>query len=739
MNALKILQKVYGYESFQGDQQAVIEEICQGNDALVLMPTGGGKSICYQIPALLRPGLGVVISPLIALMQDQVDALLQLGVRAAYLNSSLAYEEARRTIEQVREGQLDLLYVAPERLVTKDFITLLQGSPLALFAIDEAHCVSQWGHDFRPEYLQLNCLHELFPHVPRIALTATADVRTREEISAKLHLEKAKVFIGSFNRPNIHYHVEIKHHPQEQLLHFIQSQHPGEAGIVYCLSRKKVEETAVFLQSKNIAALPYHAGLSPETRSHHQKRFLREEGIVIVATIAFGMGINKPDVRFVAHIDCPKSLESYYQETGRAGRDGLPSEAWMCYSMVDIITLQRMMSTSEASAEVQRIEQQRLSSLLAYCETQLCRRKVILEYFGEPHLGHCATCDNCLTPVESWNATIPAQKVLSCVYRSGQNFGSHHITDILCGVANAKILKHHHETLSTFGIGKDLDRKVWLSVIRQLVLAEYLILDSQHGILKLGHNTKALLKGEIEIFLRKDVTSRPQRSERKNKSSSAHDLQLSSAQSLLFQALKSWRLMLSQSQNVAPYVIAADKVLHSLCLHTPQNSEELLYIQGMGKYKCAKYGEDIMAIFQQHPQAIAERLQPEPITRAHKLSASDSKKSELNDSMMESISLFLQGMDVDQISNGRGISAGSIHRHLCKGVEKGVLELKKLCCLKEEQLHEILAFMESIPAEGPFLRTVYDHFEARYSFEDLNVLKSYRQFLTETAIVDASN
>jgi ATP-dependent DNA helicase RecQ len=512
-SSLHLLRTVFGYDRFRGDQAAIIDTVCAGDDALVLMPTGGGKSLCYQIPALVRPGVGVVVSPLIALMQDQVLTLQEAGVRAAMLNSSLTAEKAAATERQLLAGELDLIYVAPERLLTGRFLDLLDrlndarngGPGIALFAIDEAHCVSQWGHDFRPEYLQLSMLHERWPQVPRIALTATADGRTQQEIIHRLGLSEARIFLSSFDRPNIRYRVIPKQSGREQLLRFLREQHKGDAGIVYCLSRNKVEETAAWLSEQDIPALPYHAGLSAQQREQNQNRFLNEDSIVMVATIAFGMGIDKPDVRFVAHLDLPKSLEAYYQETGRAGRDGLPASAWMAYGLQDAVTLRQMLSQGDASEQQKRVELAKLNAMLGYAEVTGCRRQVLLNYFGEGGHPPCGNCDNCLEPPETFDGTIVAQKALSCVFRTGQRFGVGYLVDVLLGKDDDRIQQFGHHALTVFGIGKELDDKDWKSTYRQLVAAGYLRVDhDSHGALKLTEESRPLLKGEIKIQLRKE-------------------------------------------------------------------------------------------------------------------------------------------------------------------------------------------------------------------------------------------
>ncbi|MGA7801435.1 MAG: DNA helicase RecQ, partial [Gammaproteobacteria bacterium] len=505
--ARAILASVFGYPQFRPHQGEIVEHLIGGGDALVLMPTGGGKSLCYQIPALVRPGAGIVVSPLIALMQDQVDALRQNGVRAAYLNSSLTAGQARDVEAALLDGGLDLLYVAPERLMTDRTLELLAQAPLALFAIDEAHCVSQWGHDFRPEYIQLSVLHERFPEVPRVALTATADAPTRREIVARLGLEDARQFVSGFDRPNIRYRIaENSGNARDRLLRFIRSEHDGDAGIVYCLSRKRVDETAAWLSAKGLVALPYHAGMAPEDRRRNQERFLREDGVIVVATIAFGMGIDKPDVRFVAHLNLPRSLEAYYQETGRAGRDGLPADAWMVYGLQDVITLRQMQESSEAGEVHKRVERHKLESMLGFCELTSCRRQALLRYFGDLLEEPCGNCDTCLEPPLTWDATVAAQKALSCVHRTGQRFGVNYLIEVLLGSRNERLLRLGHDQLSTYGIGTELDNAGWRNLFRQLIARGLLAVDLEgHGGLRLTDASRPVLRGEQCLTLRQTV------------------------------------------------------------------------------------------------------------------------------------------------------------------------------------------------------------------------------------------
>jgi ATP-dependent DNA helicase RecQ len=586
---LGVLQHVFGYPAFRSPQQEIIDCLIRGDDALVIMPTGGGKSLCYQIPALLRPGCAIVVSPLIALMQDQVEALQQLGIRAAYLNSSLTPEAAADVERAWLNDGLDLLYVAPERLLQPRTLTLLHQVKPALFAIDEAHCVSQWGHDFREDYLQLSELHQRFPDVPRIALTATADARTRQEISDRLSLGNARHFQVSFDRPNICYRIALKENPRAQLLKFLREEHPNDAGIVYCLSRKRVDETAAWLAQQGFAALPYHAGLSGDTRSLHQRRFLREEGIIIVATIAFGMGIDKPDVRFVAHLDLPKTVEAYYQETGRAGRDGLPANAWMVYGLQDVITLRQMLDQSQGSESHKREEQHRLNAMLGLCEIISCRRQALLAYFDEKLQDPCGNCDNCLTPASTWDGTEAAQMALSAVYRTGQRFGVNHLIDVLRGAENDKIFQNDHHQLPTFGVGKSMDARQWRSVFRQLVARGYLSVDmARFGAVCLQESARSVLRGEIPVPLRQDPKPSAKRTTKK---ALPDHIDIS-----LWEALRECRRELAESQGIPPYIIFHDKTLQLICEQRPQTVAEFASISGVGDRKCEKYAEAFLTV-----------------------------------------------------------------------------------------------------------------------------------------------
>ena len=601
--ALDILHRVFGYPEFRGHQADIVAHVCAGGDALVLMPTGGGKSLCFQIPALLRPGVGVVVSPLIALMQDQVDALLQAGVRAAFLNSSQDFAALVDTERRLMRGELDLVYVAPERLLSERFIGLLdqldERGQLALFAIDEAHCVSQWGHDFRPEYIQLSMLHERFPLVPRIALTATADELTRQEIITRLGLDTAEVFVSSFDRPNIRYSVVERDNPRKQLLAFL-ADHRDAAGIVYCLSRRKVDETAIWLNEQGVSALPYHAGLAADVRQRHQQRFLREDGVVMVATIAFGMGIDKPDVRFVAHLDLPKSLEAYYQETGRAGRDGESSEAWMTYGLNDVVIHRQMIEESPSPVEQKRVERSKLDAMLAYCESAQCRRVVLLNYFGEEAVP-CGNCDVCLDPPEVWDGTIAAQKALSAALRTGQRFGAGHLIDILRGKSTEKIKQFGHDSLPTFAVGADLDDMGWRSVFRQLLASGLLEVDVQaYGALKLTDAARPVLKGETALTLRRHLTrvkSKVAKSFGARKGgATGGSMPVAAHDAPCFAALRTWRGEKAREQGVPAYVILHDKTLLELALQRPQSTHALLQVPGIGLAKAERYGEALLAL-----------------------------------------------------------------------------------------------------------------------------------------------
>ncbi|MES2562057.1 MAG: DNA helicase RecQ [Pseudomonadota bacterium] len=591
--ALSTLASVFGHTAFRGAQAEIASHVARGGDALVLMPTGGGKSLCYQLPALLRDGVAVVVSPLIALMQDQVAALRQLGVRAAFLNSTLDAAAVLKTEQAFIQGALDLLYVAPERLTMPRMLDLIAQSKIALFAIDEAHCVSQWGHDFRPEYLQLSILHERFPGVPRIALTATADPQTREEIISRLALGKARVFVSSFDRPNIRYTIVDKLEPRPQLLQFVREEHAGDCGIVYCLSRAKVDTTAAWLATQGVRALPYHAGMDNPTRAKHQSRFQNEDGIVIVATIAFGMGIDKPDVRFVAHLDLPKSMEGYYQETGRAGRDGEPANAWMAYGLGDVVQQKRMIDQSEGSEAYKRVSYAKLDALLGLCETATCRRVRLLDYFGE-HSTPCGNCDTCLAPPETWDATEAARKALSCIYRTGQRFGAAYLIDVLRGGASERMRQWDHHTLSVFGIGADIDGAAWRNIFRQLVAQGYARPDHEaYGALRLTDASRAVLKGEARVSMRRTVAKASRGAAARR---AVAKPVLNAADDSLLARLKEWRATQAREQSVPAYVIFHDSTLSAIAERRPQDMEALARISGIGAKKRERYGTAVLAL-----------------------------------------------------------------------------------------------------------------------------------------------
>lgn len=592
-HAREVLRHTFGYSDFRPPQDRIINHLIDGGDAIVLMPTGGGKSLCYQIPAIVREGTGIIISPLIALMQDQVNSLRQYGVRAAFLNSALTPEEAHQVERQLLREELDLLYVAPERLLTPRMLDLLMQSRIALFAIDEAHCVSHWGHDFRPEYIQLSQLHERFPETPRIALTATADKPTRKEIVQRLALQQAGEFIAGFDRPNIRYQIsENDGNAKQRLLRFIRQEHPDESGIVYCLSRKRVNEIAAWLQENGIDALPYHAGLDNRSRQHHQTRFLRDEGVVIVATIAFGMGIDKPDVRFVAHLNLPKSIEAYYQETGRAGRDGQSANAWMIYGLQDVITLRQMQASSDADESHKRVERHKLDAMLAFCEITTCRRQTLLAYFDD-HLEHpCGNCDTCLQPPETWDATVASQMALSCVHRTGQRFGVNHLIDVLLGKESDRISQFGHHRVSTFGIGKDLTATEWRTVYRQLIARGLLAVDLEgYGGLRLTQASRPVLRGETRLMLRKarKMVAKQQRKQ-------PRIAEISDGNQAIWQALRNLRLELAQTQGVPAYVIFHDATLIEMAEKRPRDKQQLALISGVGDHKLERYGDAFLSL-----------------------------------------------------------------------------------------------------------------------------------------------
>ena len=660
--AQRILKDVFGYDSFRGRQGAIIERVASGGDALVLMPTGGGKSLCFQVPALLRDGLAVVVSPLIALMDDQVATLEELGVAAVALNSTLEADQQRDIAERIRRGEIKMLYLAPERLVQPRMLAFLQQLQIALFAIDEAHCVSQWGHDFRPEYLQLGQLAELFPEVPRIALTATADMRTREEIVNRLHLQNAERFLSSFDRPNIFYRIVPKEQPRKQLLAFLAAR-KGDAGIVYCLSRKKVEEVAGFLTEQGFPALPYHAGLPAELRAFNQKRFLNEEGLIMVATIAFGMGIDKPNVRFVAHLDLPKSLEAYYQETGRAGRDGLPADAWMAYGLQDMIFLKQMLANSEGDERHKRVEQHKLDAMLALCEETRCRRQVLLAYFDEELPQPCGHCDNCTDGVQTWDATEPARQALSAIYRSGQRYGVGHLVDILLGRDNEKMRGLGHQHLSVFGVGSALSEGEWRSLFRQLVARGLADVDLEgFGGLRLSDSCRPLLRGEVSLQLRRDL--KPQQSA-KASGSAARQL-VRGDEREQWEALRALRKRLAEEHAVPPYVIFPDATLLEMLRSKPTTMAEMARVSGVGARKLERYGEAFLEV-------LGGGDAPAPVV----------------DLRHELVSLARAGMTPSQIASQLGCSQKSAYAMLAEAIAEQQISLQQALDLPEELLGEI--------------------------------------------------
>ena len=701
-SALQVLRSVFGYDSFRGQQQAIIQQVIDGRDVLVLMPTGGGKSLCYQVPALVKQGVGIVISPLIALMQDQVSALHQLGVKAAFLNSTLSLEQVRDTEQRLLNGELDLLYIAPERLSNSRTQALFARCDIALFAIDEAHCVSQWGHDFRADYLLLSVLHEQFPQVPRIALTATADERTRQEIITRLSLENAQVFISGFDRPNIRYRIVQKDNARQQLLGFIRAEHAGDTGIVYCLSRKKVEDTAEWLNQKGIRALPYHAGMSHDQRQQNQHQFLMEDGLIIVATIAFGMGIDKPNVRFVAHLDLPKSVESYYQETGRAGRDGLPANAWMVYGLQDVLTLRQMLASSNSDEAHKRIEYHKLDAMLALCEMVSCRRQALLAYFGDDLSEGCGNCDTCLEPVETWDGSVAAQQALSCIYRTGQRFGVAYLIDVLLGKNDERIRQFGHDRQSTFGIGKALREKQWRSVFRQLVAKSLVEVDFEgHGSLKLTDACRPVLRGEQTLMLRKDVQVAKTKKERYEKR------QPGGAETELWNALRAKRRQLADEQDVPPYVIFHDATLMAMVENRPRTHQQLGLISGVGERKLALYGDAFLAVLAEFDEQ---------------------EGGPANDTVTETLDLFKLGYSIEQVAQQRGLKADTVYTHLAKGLEAGLVRLADVLDLSAQEIAEVEAVLLALPDEQRnALKPAFEQLGGAYSYGVLRCIRAALQ------------
>jgi len=695
--ALNVLQSVFGYSEFRHHQQNVVQRLIDGEDAVVLMPTGGGKSLCYQIPSIVRQGVGIIVSPLIALMQDQVTALQQLGVKAAFVNSSLDQFEAQEVETRLLNGEIDLLYVAPERLMTERFLNLLNRSPVALFAVDEAHCVSQWGHDFRPEYIKLSVLHERFPAIPRIALTATADEATRQEIIERLALQNAECYVSGFDRPNICYRVaENSGNARDALYRFIKNEHENDAGIVYCLSRKKVEQTAEWLCEKGFTALPYHAGLSQQVRQQNQYRFLSEEGVIIVATIAFGMGIDKPDVRFVAHLNLPKSVEAYYQETGRAGRDGLPSTAWMMYGLQDVITLKQMMESSEADEVHKRVERHKLDAMLGFAELTSCRRQSLLHYFGDKLEQPCGNCDTCLNPVETWDATVAAQKALSCVHRTGQRFGVTYLTDVLLGKSNERIKNFGHDQLGVFGIGKELDAKQWRNLFRQLIARNLLTVDVQgHGSLLLHENCRGVLKGEETLHLRKQLL------QTKTKSSKSR---VQVANSQLWEALRAARKALSEELDVPPFVIFHDATLMDMMERMPLTQEQLSSVSGVGATKLKNYGEVFLKVIREHQD--------------------NQQAGSSTDTINETYELFNKGMDLESIAQQRGLGLSTIYSHIANLIQQGRVDVEDVVDLNKKEIQAIQAEILELGEEAKRLKAIFEYFDGQYEYEVLRCIRA---------------
>jgi len=702
--AKDILQKTFGYDDFRHNQKDIIDQLVDGGDAFVLMPTGGGKSLCYQIPAMVRDGIGVVISPLIALMQDQVDALRLLGINAAFLNSTLSSFERQEVENSLLNGELQLIYVAPERLLSEQTLNLLSQCKLSLFAIDEAHCVSQWGHDFRPEYQRLSVLPERFPDIPRIALTATADTRTRSEIIQQLRLNNAGVYVNSFDRPNISYTISEAQNARDKLFKFIQTHHKGKAGIVYCLSRKKVEATAEWLTNKGLTALPYHAGLGVEIRAHNQKRFLREEGVIIVATIAFGMGIDKPNVRFVAHLSLPKNIEAYYQETGRAGRDGDPADAWMSYGLQDVILLRQMMEGSDGSEEYKRITSQKLDAMLGLCELASCRRQAILGYFDEVMDEPCGNCDNCLNPPETWDATEDARKALSTVYRTGQRFGVVYVTDVLLGKINDRIQQNRHDQVSTFGIGDSLKVIEWRSLYRQLIAQGYLHINMEKfGALELTENSRPLLRGEITLMARK--YRKPEKAERSAKKSKLKAT-LRSIDEELFEALRECRTELANEQGVPSFVIFSDATLIEMAKKRPQTDETFRYISGVGDMKLERYGKQFMDVVRGYPLP-------------------DLLNNNFSDTINETLKLHSDGLKVGEIAEKRDLSDGTIYAHFADAIEAGSLSPCDILEIDDDDIAIIERTAELLKSkEKNTLKPLFDELEGEFPYGILKCVLS---------------
>ncbi len=699
--ALAILKSTFGYEQFRHSQQAIIQQLLDGNDALVLMPTGGGKSLCYQIPALVRAGTAVIISPLIALMQDQVDALQQLGIKAAFLNSSLDFNTAKAIEQQLVNNELDLVYVAPERLLSDYMLRMLDRCQIALFAIDEAHCVSQWGHDFRPEYQRLNILHQRYPDIPRIALTATADQRTREEIIIQLKLDNAQVFINSFDRPNITYSISDGSNPKQRLWKFLQEKHPHDAGIVYCLSRKKVEAIAQWLSDQGRVALPYHAGLPNDVKQKNQQRFLREDGVIIVATIAFGMGIDKPDVRFVAHLTLPKSIEAYYQETGRAGRDGTSANAWMAYGLQDVITLRQFTQNSNANEAQKRVEHHKLEAMLGLCELTSCRRHTLLAYFDEQSPAQCGACDNCQHPPEKWDGTQAAKKALSSIYRTDQRFGVNYIIDILLAKSDERIQRNGHDQVSTFGIGKEFSAVEWRSIFRQLIALGHISIDMErHGALRLTEKCRPVLRGEQQLSLRKQTI------ETKTSKATKQKGAIRPQDEALWQALRALRTLLAKEFSVPPYVIFHDTTLQDMLTQRPENVSEMLEISGVGEQKCQRYGQHFLSEIAKYPLP-------------------DLLDNNLSETINETLLLYQQGHTIEQISQQRDLKTSTIYTHFADTIEFGLLNVRDVIDITNDEYNKIVYAIESLVEEDKGqLKPVYELLDQAYDYGVLRCVQA---------------
>ena len=694
--AKNILKDVFGYDQFRDQQENIVDAVVQGKDALVLMPTGGGKSLCYQIPAIVRPGVGVVVSPLIALMQDQVNALKQLGVNAAFINSTMSVTEVSRVEQMAVSGDLEMLYLSPERLVSEDTQAFLSKIDVSLFAIDEAHCVSQWGHDFRKEYQKLSLLHKNFPDVPRIALTATADEKVRAEIITELQLEDAQVYVSSFDRPNITYAIDEQENGKQQLWRFINENHPDDAGIVYCLSRRKVEAVAEFLKGKGRKALPYHAGLSGRIREKHQSQFLREDGIIIVATIAFGMGIDKPDVRFVAHFSMPKNIESYYQETGRAGRDGQASNAWMAYNYQDVVMQRQFIRDSDAGDEHKTVLHNKLDSLVDLCEQLDCRRQTLLRYFNEVLDKPCGNCDNCLNPPEKIDASEEAQMSLSAIYRTGQSFGIMYLIDVLLGndVADERIIQHKHHELNVFGLGKEHVKTWWRRLYRQLISQGYIDVDPEFGALKLNEKSKPILNGKESFYLRDVVKA-------KNKTKKNDEIELGRHDTVLWNALKKLRADLASDQGVPPYVIFSDASLLEMVRKRPIEGEKFMYISGVGEYKLAKYGDVFIQVIKDNPLP-------------------DKLDNRLTDEVNVSLDHFLEHKSVDTVAEVLGINVNTVYMHLSKAIAVGLVDKKDVTGLEDADIDYIIQMAEMTGyLEDKKMKPVFDALDGMYDYGTL--------------------